>query len=152
MIVVGLGNAGCNIARAFSKFPQYETYGIDTSKEADITIRSRDTHEAYDEHFPNLKRKLKFPAGEEVIVVVAGSGTISGGILRLLHQLKSQRITLLYIQPDLDLATSTQRTQEWVVRNVLQEYARSGAIEAIWLIDNLSLERSIGEVSILAYY
>lgn len=152
MIVVGLGAAGCNIAKAFSKFPQYETYGIDTTKEADITIKSRDSHEEYDKHFPNLKRKLKFPAGEEVVVVVAGAGTISGGILRLLQQLKFQRVTLLYIQPDLDLATSTQRTQEWVVRNVLQEYARSAAVEAIWLIDNLSLERSIGEVSILAYY
>jgi hypothetical protein len=152
MRVVGLGNAGCNIAKAFSKFPQYETYGIDTSKEADITIRTRDTHEAYDKNFPNLKRKLKFPSGEEVIVVLAGSGTIAGGILRLLEQLQSQRVTLIYIQPDLDLATTTQRIQERIVRNVLQEYARSGALEAIWLIDNLSLERSIGEVSIMAYY
>ena len=60
MIVVGLGKAGCNIAKVFSKFPQYQTYGIDTNKEADITIRERKTHEEYDAHFPNLKRKLKF--------------------------------------------------------------------------------------------
>ena len=41
MIVVGLGKAGCNIAKAFSKFPQYETYGIDTSRDADITIKKK---------------------------------------------------------------------------------------------------------------
>ena len=152
MIIVGLGNAGCNIAKAFSKFPQYQTYMIDTAKEADITIRARATHEEYDAHFPNLKRKLKFGAGAEVILVLAGSGTIVGGTLRLLEQLKAQRVTVVYIQPDLALASVTQRTQERVVRNVLQEYARSGVIEAIWMIDNLSLERSIGEVSILSYY
>ena len=47
MIVVGLGKAGCNIAKAFSKFPQYETYGIDTSRDADITIKKKNSHEEY---------------------------------------------------------------------------------------------------------
>jgi len=152
MIVVVLGSAGCNIAQAFSKFPQYDTCGIDARKEADITIKKRESHEEYDQHFPNLKRKLKFASNEEVLVVVCGAGNISGAALQLLEQLKAYRTTVLYIQPDLDLATATQRVQERVVRNVLQEYARSGAVEAVWLIDNCALERSIGEVSILGYY
>jgi UDP-N-acetylmuramoylalanine-D-glutamate ligase len=50
VIVVGLGKAGCNIAKAFSKFPQYKTYGIDSDKTADITIKKRPTHEEYDKH------------------------------------------------------------------------------------------------------
>ena len=41
MVVIGLGTAGCKIAKAFSKFPQYESYGIDTTKEADVTIKER---------------------------------------------------------------------------------------------------------------
>jgi hypothetical protein len=41
MIVVGLGKAGCNIAKAFSKFPQYETFTIDTNDDASIMIRVR---------------------------------------------------------------------------------------------------------------
>ena len=41
MIVVGLGKAGCNIAKAFSKFPQYQTFGIDTNSDADITIKAK---------------------------------------------------------------------------------------------------------------
>jgi len=151
MIVIGLGKAGSNIAKGFSKFPQYETYSIDTAKEADITIKKRKNHEDYDENFPNLKRKLKF-SNQEVYVVVAGSGQISGGILRLLQQIQNNKITVVYIQPDLALASEVQQTQEKIVRNVLQEYARSGLVDAIWLIDNTCLERSIGEISIIGYY
>ena len=151
MIVVGLGSAGCNIARSFGKFPQYETYGIDAAKNADITIKKRATHEEYDTHFPNLKRKLKF-TGREVLVIVAGSGKISGGTLRLLEQLKKNSITVLYLQPDLELASEIQKLQERVVRNILQEYARSGAIEALWLLDNQEIEKSVGDVPILGYY
>jgi len=149
--VVGLGKAGCNIANAFSKFPQYETYGIDTAKEADITIKKRKNHEDYDAHFPNLKKKLKF-TGAEVLVVVCGSGEISGGSLRLLEQLQSNRLTVIYIQPDLTLGSELQKIRENVVRNVLQEYARSGLLERIYLIDNQLVEQGIGQVPIMGYH
>ena len=148
---MGLGAAGCNIAKAFSKFPQYETYGIDTSRDADITIKKKNSHEEYDASFPDLKRKLKFK-NEEVLLVVCGAGRISGGSLRLLQQLKTNNVRVVYIQPDLSLMSETQKMQERIVRNVLQEYARSGAIERIYLIDNLALEKSIGDVAIVGYY
>jgi len=151
MIVVGLGSAGCGIAKTFAKFPQYETYSIDTTKEADITIKKRKSHEDYDENFPSLKRKLKFTASE-VLVVVGGSGDISGGVLRLLDQLKTNIITVLYIQPDLELGSRIQQMQEKIVRNVLQEYARSGMIEAVWMLDNQKIEASVGDVPIMGYY
>ena len=148
---MGLGKAGCNIAKAFSKFPQYETYGIDTSKDADITIKKRNSHEDYDKSFPSLKRKLKF-TDNDVYVVIAGAGQISGGILRLLEQIKNNRITVIYIQADLTLASEVQKMQEKIVSNILQEYARSGVIEAIWLIDNQMVEIGIGDVPIMGYY
>ena len=152
MMVVGLGKAGCNVAKAFSKFPQYETYGIDATRDADITIKKRNAHEEYDKHFPNLKRKLKFN-NEEITVVLCGSGNVSGGILRLLEQFhQNNKVCVVYIQPDLSLLSETQKTQERVVRNVLQEYARSGAIERIYLVDNAAIEKSIGDVSITGYY
>jgi hypothetical protein len=151
MIVIGLGTAGCKIAKAFSKFPQYESYGIDTTKESDVTIKERQSHEEYDKHFPSLKRKFKF-TNSEVLVAVCGSAQISGGILRLLHQLKGNDVSVLYVQPDLALVSEIQKKQERIVRNVLQEYARSGLIEMVYLVDNLEVERGIGEVSILGYY
>jgi hypothetical protein len=149
--VVGLGKAGCNIAKAFSKFPQYETLKIDSTREADITIKTRASHEEYDAHFPSLKRKLKMN-DSDVFVIVGGSGKISGGILRLLEQLKGNRIRVVYIQPDLSLASEVQKMQERVTRNVLQEYARCGLLEMIYLIDNQMVEKGIGEVPILGYY
>ena len=151
MIIIGLGTAGCNIANAFSKFSQYETYGIDSSKTADITIKKRTSHEDYEEHFPNLKRKLKFK-DEDIIIIIGGSGKISGAALRLLEQLKDNRLSVLYIQPDLELGSELQKMQEKIVRNILQEYARSGLLERIYLVNNQLVEHGIGEVAILGYY
>jgi hypothetical protein len=152
MIVVGLGAAGCSIAKAFSKFPQYEAYTIDTHKDSDITIKKQMSHEDYDAHFPDLKARLKFK-NEEVLFITCGSGQISGGALRLLQQLhQNNEVRALYIQPDLSLLSEVQRMQEKVVRNVLQEYARSGAISRVYLIDNVAIERSVGDVSISGYY
>tara|TARA_R110001583_G_scaffold165583_1_gene318294 strand:+ start:202 stop:1056 length:855 start_codon:yes stop_codon:yes gene_type:complete len=151
MMVIGLGRAGCSIARAFAKFPQYETYGIDTTKDADITIQQRPTHEDYEANFPNLKRKLKVPP-QGAYVITCGAGNISGGILRLLQQLGADSIHIIYVQPDLELMSETQKKQEKIVRNVLQEYARSGAVAEIILVDNALLEKSIGDMSIIGYY
>ena len=150
MIVIGLGKAGCSIARVFAKFPQYETYGIDTAKEADITIRKRKSHEDYEKNFPSLKKKLKF-SNQDVTVVIGGSGMISGGTLRLLEQVKDNQVSVVYIQPDVALLSETQKMQERIVKNVLQEYARSGILEVVYLIDNLLVEKGIGEVPILGY-
>lgn len=151
MIVVGLGKAGCNIAKAFSKFPQYETYGIDTSSDADITIRAKNSHEEYDNSFPDLRRKIKLK-NENILVVIAGSGTISGGSLRLLEQLNNNDITVLYVQGDLSIMSEVQKKRERIVGNVLQEYARSGLLKSIIMVSNSSLEKSIGEMSIMGYY
>jgi len=150
MKIIGLGKAGCNLAKAFSKFPQYDTYRIDTDKDADITIKERHSHEEYDAHFPSLKKKLKF-TDEEVWVIACGAGKISGGLLRLLEQLKANTIYILYIKPELSLLSEVQTIQEKVVRNVLQEYARSGLVEAIWLIDNQYVEGGLGDIPILGY-
>ena len=151
MKIIGLGKAGCNIAKAFSKFPQYDTFGIDTHKGADITIKKRSSHQDYDAHFPNLARKLKF-TNSRVCVVTSGAGQISGGLLQLLKQLKNNHVTVIYIQPDLVLLSENQQLQEKIVRNVVQEYARSGMIEAVWLINNQLVERGVGHIPIMGYY
>jgi len=151
MKIIGLGKAGCNLAGAFGKFPQYDVYRIDSHRDADITIKERKSHEEYEKHFPSLKRKLKF-VDEEVCIISCGLGTISGGLLRLLEQLQKNHLTMVYIQPDLTLASEVQQAQERIVRNVLQEYARSGLLERLYLVDNVCIEEGIGEVPILGYY
>jgi len=42
--------------------------------------------------------------------------------------------------------------QERVVRNVLQEYTRSGVFNRIFLVDNKKVEEVLGDVPIIGYY
>jgi len=149
MIVVGLGKAGRNIAKAFSKFPQYETFTIDTNDDASIMIEECSSHEEYDAKFPHLELDIQ---NEEVLVVIAGAGKISGGSLRLLEQLQNNKVTVLYIESDLTIMSEIQKKQERIVSSVLQEYARSGVLERIIMVNNAHIERSIGDMSIIGYY
>jgi hypothetical protein len=154
MNIVGLGKAGCNIARAFSKFPQYNCVGIDVEPTSDIVIKKKSSHEEYDAKFPNLSRRFPIEEGEGILLIVCGAGAISGGVLRLLEQLKSRKenISVLYIKPDGDLLSELHRTQERIVRNILQEYARSGQLDMIYLVENSQIAKGIGEVPIIGYF
>ena len=151
MNIIGLGQAGCNLARKFAKYPQYNAYTIDVTDDADIKIDEHSTHEEYDQSFPKISEKLKLNE-DGCLVIVCGAGKISGGILNLLELVSGKKTSVLYIQPDLALLSEIQKTQEKIVKNVLQEYARSGLLERIYLIDNNLLQKGIGEVPILGYF
>ena len=151
MNVIGLGTAGCNIARKFAKYPQYNICTIDAAEGADVKVRERSTHEKYDEYFPKIRKKIKL-SDEDCLVAVCGAGKISGGVLKLLQQLADHETSVLYIQPDLALLSEVQKTQEKIVRNILQEYARSGLLKRIYLVDNILLQKGVGEVPIWGYF
>ena len=155
MKVVGLGKAGCAIADAFSKFAPYEVYKFDTGIKGPncFHVTKRKNHEEYEAKFPSYKKKIKNISGE-VLFVMAGSGDITGCCLRLLEQLAeaATSLSVLYIQPDLSLLSESETTQEKIVSNVLQEYARSGRLERMYMVSNNELEKCIGEVPIMGYY
>ena len=49
--IVGLGQAGCNIAKLYSQYPQYEVFYIDSEareEENFLKITKQDSHELYD--------------------------------------------------------------------------------------------------------
>ena len=154
MNIIGLGKAGCNITKAFSKFPQYNCVGIDTAPSSDVVIKKKSSHEEYDTKFPNLKRRIPLEDGEGVLLILCGAGRISGGCLRLLEQLKSREetISVLYIKPDGDLLSELHQTQERIVRNVLQEYARSGQLKMLYLLENNAIAAGLGDVPIIGYF
>ena len=152
MNIIGLGKAACAITRRFDKFPQYTCICIDSEKPSDITIRKKKTHDEYDASFPNVMRRLKLTPNEPVLVIIGGSGAISGGCLQLLQQLSGEEVQVLYIRPDVSLLGEVQKQQEKIVRSVLQEYARSGLLSMVYLIDNSALEESIGDVPILGHF
>ena len=151
--LVGLGKAGCNIVKCFSQFPQYSCYYIDNNsrgEENTFLVKTQNNAEEYEtacmgfgDFFENVT--------EDVLFIVGGSGAISGLSLRILEALREKRLSVLYIQPDLELLSDIGAKQERVVYNVLQEYARSGLFEQIYLISNPVLEEIIGKVSVMNY-
>jgi hypothetical protein len=63
-----------------------------------------------------------------------------------------KNINVLYIKPDVEFLGASNKAQERLVRNVLQEYARSGKLERLYLVDNKLVESVIGEVPVFGYY
>ena len=89
----------------------------------------------------------------DTLLVVGGSGSISAMSLRIMETIKDKcKIDLLYIQPDKSLLTGKRQMHEKVTYNVLQNYARSGAISRMYLISNPQLENILGDVPIMGYF
>jgi len=153
MNVCGLGRAGCNLADCFSKFPQYNTYKFDVGIEGSncFALPRCFSHEEYEKKCPDFSAELSHLSGE-LIFVLCGAGKVSGCVLSLLEQLTDVSVTILYVEPDCSLLSETEATQETIVKSILQEYARSGIFERIYLISNSSIEKSIGDIPIMGYY
>lgn len=154
--IVGLGKAGSEIANLFSEYPQYEVYKVRAGKRKGkyknvYTIPTQDSPEAYDENCPSLKMFFK-NTSDDILFVVDGSEIISAASLRILESLKKKAVTILYVRPDLDFLTGVQRLNERAVRGVLQEYARSGVFERVYLVDVPLVAATLGEVPIKSYH
>ena len=154
MNVIGLGDAGCRIADCFSQYPEYKIYkiNVDISGKGCYTVPVFDSAEEYERYeYPKLRSFLKGLRGE-TIFILAGSGKISCGSLRVLEKIKRLPISILYIQPDIDMLDKTQKMQEKLVRNVLQEYTRSAVFEKMCLISNASLDHIVDGAPVIGYY
>ena len=154
--IIGLGQAGCRIAKAFEKYPQYECYCFDAEPhQADrfVLVPKQNSHEAYEEACPSYDAELGRLEGD-VLFVLGGGGTISGMCLRLLEQVarRARSVSLLYIRPDVSLLGETRKLQERVTYMVLQEYTRSGVFKKMIIIDNAELESILGELPIIGYH
>jgi len=154
--IIGLGQAGCNIADEFSKYKQYKIYKIDHDLEGlrqdgNYTMPWQDGPERYEERCPDMSKFFKDVEGE-VLFVVGGSGNISGASLRVLEYLKNCDVNILYIRPETEVIDLIKTRQEWTTFNILQEYARSGVFKRIYLIDNSQVEKHLGNVPVIGYY
>ncbi len=152
--VIGLGQAGCNIAEKFSQYPQYNIYRIDSEKRSGPKFKHMKpcaSFEEYEASCPSFKRFFK-DAKPPYLFIMGGSGTISAASLRIMEQLNSKEIFVLYIKPDVSLLSHTKKMQERIVFNVLQEYARSTVLKRLFIISNPILEEVVGDVPIAKYY
>jgi len=152
--IIGLGKAGCAIGDRFAEYPQYEVYKMDVGlKRTPRTygLKVADTPEEQEKSLGSLKRFFK-GVGGDVLFIVGGSGTVSGASLKILEQIKNCSLHVLYIYADPELLGETARMQQRVTFNVFQEYARSGVLAQIVLIDNSRLEEMLGDVPIIGFY
>ena len=154
MNIIGLGKAGCAIADRFSEYPQYNIFKIDVDIEGPscYTVKYQKGPEEYESNAPSLKNFFKGVQGETVFIV-GGSGDISAMTLRVAEQIKdSCTIDILYIRPDTQLLSEPKKLHEKVTYNVLQQYARSSAVNRIYLVSNTEVENILGTVPIMGYY
>ena len=153
--IIGLGDCGCNIAEKFSMHSQYKIYYINTRGQyvghKNQLWKEYNHPEKYEENCPDMSDFFE-DIDEEVLFIVGGSGYISAASLRLLSYVKDKRISVLYIKPDVEFLSETNKLIENSVFHILQEYARSGVFEKIFLFENSSLEKIIGNLTITNFY
>ena len=156
--IVGLGSVGHNIVNKFLQYPQYNGYTIDWELPEDIgnsrfiELDECDHPEKYEEAVPDLSRRFNNIEGE-ALFVLSGASIISGAALRILEYLhKKTKINILYIKPDMDSLSELRTLQERTCFKVLQEYARSGVFQNMYVADNALLDKIIDGAPIMGYY
>ena len=153
MNVIGLGKAGCAIAKSMSQYPQYTTYMIDNGVKGTrcFNFPAYDHPEEYESKAPDMTKFFKKVDGD-VIFVLSGASKIAGACLKILEHLKHCKVTVVYIKPNLDTLEDIKVKMHRVCFGVLQEYARSAVFERIVIIENDAVEAILGEVPIIGYY
>lgn len=147
MVIIGLGKAGCAVAKLFKQHKNYQVVFLDE----DNGIPKCESVEEYDKvKYSPPKTWLK--KHSEALVITCGSGKVSGAILRVLEPLKDLKTTVCYIVPELDYLSSEAKKRNRVHFNVLQEFTRSGMIGEMILFDNEIALENFGHGSIKDYY
>jgi len=152
--IIGLGNAGCAIADKFAQYSQYKVYKLDVGLKrtpSTYPLKHHENFEDYERKCPTFSRFFK-GIEDEILFIVGGGGKISNASLAILSRLKHCKISVLYVKPDLSFLGSEAKLLNNMVYNVLQEYARSGVFQRIYLVDNIILENTIPDVTVKNFY
>lgn len=153
--IIGLGKAGCNIARGFEKYPQYDVYKIDKKPSDEVNYYQYPEYqdpELYDAHNPDLDYFFKGLEGE-ILFITCGGSKISAASLNILGRIRERgQINVLYIRPNVEELSGTELLNEKAVFNVFQEYARSGAFKSLIIVENKTIETVLGGLPVFGYY
>ena len=150
--IIGLGKGGCNIAKNFEQYPQYNTICIDTENAGYanfLRLPKQDSHEDYEANHTALDLG---DCGDHVGLFCVGSGRVSGAVLRILEQLKDKTVWVYLIKSDPTDLTASGKLRERASLFILQEFARSGLVDKVYLLDNKKIEHHLEEVSVLNYW
>ena len=150
--ILGFGEIGRKYKKLFLDYSQYNYYLADVSvRQTKKTLRLPvlETFQEYDKYlyvvpFFTIKGKL--------LCIVPGGERVTGCVLRVLEQLKGCSISVLYLLPNLERCGEEQRINHQICFGVLQEYARSGVFEMMYLCAELDVEKMIADLSIKSYH
>ncbi len=110
------------------------------------------------EEYENLKVISKIPflkkIKDAVTFFVCGASRSSALSLKILESLhkKGVKIKVVYVQTDTEFLAREQVLQERVIRNVLQQYARSGLFVDITLVSSKKLENFVDSINVFEYH
>lgn len=154
--IIGLGKLGCLIAEELTQHPEYRIYKIDVNIEerGSLSLEYQSDMEQYEKSFDRTAAEVYFRSikkEDEVLLVLQGGEPISGCALELLQTIKDAKLSVLYICPDRHMISEVQKRDDKIAFNILQEYARSGLLENIFLVNKYTVESLMGDVSIQNY-
>ena len=132
--VIGVGGAGCRIADKFLERGGYKIYKIDAGIQGTrcYSFPKVSSMEEAEQAVPSLKTFFR-GVTEDVLFIVAGGGKMAGASLAILEQIKHKNIEVLYVRPDVDTLSGVNKTNELIINQVLQNMARSGLFQKIYL-------------------
>jgi len=155
MQVIGIGTGGCQVVTDLVQYDAYNIINVDTSFKIElngvtnIKLERQETFKEYEtETKLDIRSEIKY---NSVHVFLFGGGATTGSVLRILEKIKDKNLNVLYIQPDLQLLGELGKKQERLTYQILQQYARSGLFNMLYLISNPTLEKIIDKVSIINY-
>lgn len=144
--IVGLGSATKPLIDGFGGLPEYKTYFFDEE-----TLGDHSTMESYEENFPtaSIKRKIKgITKKSEVLLVIEGGGPITGATLALLEILCKAKVSVLYVEPELDMLPLPNKENEGLLFRALQGLALSGILEHLYLVSRPAVEATLGDIAL----
>lgn len=157
-IVLGIGNAGSQVVTQLAEHKVYKAYTINnetlkTSKYK-FSLPELLGPEEYEEmDLTKLSKWLGTIQGSCSVFLCGASNTsaITLRAMQTLHQ-NGVKIDIVYFMPETEVLSDETALHERSVRNILQNYARSGVFEKICLVSNLRLEEIAGSTNVFDYY
>ena len=154
--VIGLGKLGCAVVEHLTAYPEYRIYKIDSEidERGSLSIGEYSGMDDYEHmldqdsvavYLRSIKKK------DEILLVLEGGDPVSGATLKILETIKDSKLNVLYIVPDRVMCSEIQRRDDKIAFNILQEYARSGVFEKIFLVHRQAVDNLVGDVPIQEY-
>lgn len=153
--IIGIGDGGSAIAEDFKKYYDYSVFCV--SEQGSIKLPTTKTVEDLEEKMvktkPKWSKALKsFAESDPLLFIVNGASKSSATTLVLMEEVKNNPKSVIFVKSDPNTINEISKLQQKTTLMVLQEFARSGLLERLYIVDNLELEKTNLEINILNYY